>query len=96
MTFDEWWNKAISEDLFRLTAPSAQYRSAKAAWNAAVESIKFNYVCTIDGDGFPTLQCVFDPNYNNGNGGFDCHIANELVAEGKSKFDCAYLKEMQS
>jgi hypothetical protein len=35
--FEDWFDNAITKNLFELTAPSAQHKSAMAAWSEAFE-----------------------------------------------------------
>ena len=35
--FEDWFDGAITDNLFELTAPTAQYRSAKVAWEEATK-----------------------------------------------------------
>lgn len=37
LEFEDWFDQAIDKELFPLAAPSAQYKTAKAAWDAGIE-----------------------------------------------------------
>ena len=89
--FEDWFDQAISDNLFELTAPSAQHKAALAAWTEcerrkSVKSKKAErrFACHID-IGHSDPECVLDTgNYQ------DCTEARLLKEEGRGKTDCEF------
>ena len=89
MEFDEWYEKA-KDTVFEETEPAVQYRMAKLAWNAALESVKPKpeFGCHI-GYGNPYPDCVLDTDDIS-----ECGRAETLFSEGKTKESCEYWRHV--
>lgn len=83
--FEEWFDKAIDEGVFELTAPSAQHKAALAAWEECEKQMKqIRHGCHLAahrGKIFVYAFCMHDD-------GQDCMW-------GKSKDGCPYWKPIE-
>ena len=90
MEFDEWYEKA-KDTVFEETEPAVQYRMAKLAWNAALESVKEQrFRCHFADGKYLDTPCTFDDLQNGEN---SCGWAEDLTEQGKSKTDCPYWRQ---
>ena len=91
--FEDWFDSAVDKELFKLTAPSAQYHAAKAAWAAAIESQKEErFACHIDEKiGEIYYDCGFDYLKDSS----ACPEVEHLRFMGKTKTDCEYWREIK-
>ena len=89
--FEDWFDQAISDNIFEMTAPSAQHKAALAAWtecerrkSVKSKKVERRFACHID-IGHSDPECVLDTgNYQ------DCEEAGLLKEEGKTKESCEY------
>ena len=94
--FEDWFDQAISDNLFELTAPSAQHKAALAAWTECErrKSVKpeKRFACHIDEEiGEIYYDCGFDYLKDKS----ACPETERLRFMGKTKTDCEYWRQVK-
>ena len=87
--FEDWFDQAISGNLFELTAPSAQHKAALAAWTECErrksmkpEKIQEHFACHFNN--YPE-DCLLD-RYDHDT----CIEAASWKDRNRTKFECKY------
>ena len=94
--FEKWWMNEYKQIAFKsfktcdLKTQRVIYNAARAAWNAALESMKPKpeFGCHV-GCGNPYPDCVLDTDDIS-----ECGRAETLFSEGKTKESCEYWRHV--
>ena len=90
MEFDEWYEKA-KDTVFEETEPAIQYRMAKLAWNAAIDTViksrnpekpEEHFACHFNN--YPE-DCLLDKGDHD-----DCIESASWKDKNRTKFECKY------